>query len=73
MKFEQGSDESVTLRLTRNELGILNNCLNEALEALDDDEFSVRVGASASEVEELLTEFRRLIARRRQGPRSATA
>jgi len=40
--------------LTRDELATLNNCLNEALEIVDPQEFHTRVGAERSEVRSML-------------------
>ncbi|MBL8146565.1 MAG: hypothetical protein JNL34_09295 [Anaerolineae bacterium] len=56
MKIESQAASDATLTFTAAELRILNNAMNEALEALaaDADEFSTRMGASVGEVEALL-------------------
>lgn len=56
MKITQTSASEATITLTGVEIRILNNALNETLEALssDSDEFETRVGATIAEVEALL-------------------
>ena len=56
MKIESQAASDATLTFTAAELRILNNAMNEALEALaaDADEFSTRMGESVGEVEALL-------------------
>lgn len=49
---------ALVMEVSRNEFSILNNALNEALNALDDRVFPTRMGASVEEVEQLLLEFR---------------
>ncbi len=46
------------LELTEHELVIVNNALNETLNAIDDDEFDTRVGATTGEVDALLSAVR---------------
>ena len=56
MKSESQAGSEATVTFTAAELRILNNAMNESLEALaaDADEFSTRMGASVEEVEALL-------------------
>lgn len=56
MKINQIGTTEATITLSGTELMILNNALNETLEALGDDpgEFETRVGATMEEVEALL-------------------
>lgn len=54
---------AVTLTLSVDELGLLNNSINEALEALDTDEFEVRVGATKEQATKLLQEFGKILGR----------
>ena len=53
----------VTLTISVDDLGILNNALNETLEALggDEDEFQTRMGASKMHVERLLESINALL------------
>lgn len=46
-------DETAVVHLTKAELAILANALNETREALEDWEFPIRVGANPSEAEDL--------------------
>ncbi len=54
--LEQTPDGPV-IKFTSHEIVILNNALNEALEALPDWEFSIRMGASQKEARQLLSEI----------------
>ena len=51
-------DGSATVSLSGPELSLLNNALNETLEAVADDELAARVGASGDAVRALLGEVR---------------
>jgi len=53
-------DGKVTVRLTSDELRILNNSMNEALERVNDRVFPTLMGADREEVAALLGEFRSL-------------
>ena len=46
--------ETVVIRLTNNELRVLNNSLNEVCHAIDVPEFHARIGAHLSDVKALL-------------------
>jgi len=59
-RVEQKNEVAV-VRLTKHELVILNNSINESMEALEDWEYPIRVGASKHEARALLSELGRLI------------
>jgi hypothetical protein len=48
---ETGS--TIVVRMSRDEMTLLNNALNEILNGLDIEEFATRVGASREEAERL--------------------
>ncbi len=50
--------ESVTIRLSKTELGLVNNALNEVANGVEiaDSEFRTRLGESRSDVRQLLAE-----------------
>jgi hypothetical protein len=50
------------LRLTRGELAIINNALNEICHGIDLPEFATRIGAERDEAKRLLTAFGALLA-----------
>ena len=54
------NEERVAVHLTRDELRILNNSMNEALERVDGRVFPTLMGAGRQEVIALLAEFRGL-------------
>jgi hypothetical protein len=66
VKAEKNADQDYVLTLTRAELRIFNNAMNETLEALgaDEDEFATRVGASVQDVRDLLSEVNALLRKR---------
>lgn len=47
----------ISLQLTRDELSIINNALNEVLEMIDNTEFTTRIGNSKLNVENLLSKI----------------
>jgi len=57
------SDQVVVLHLTRAELLLLAGSVNEAIEAVEDWEFSIRLGADKANARVLRTELTELIAR----------
>ena len=63
MKIDSQSATGATITLSADELRILNNAMNEALEALaaDEDEFSTRMGVSVAEVQALLGAVNKLV------------
>ena len=46
--------EAAEIRLTRGELAIINNALNEICHGIDLPEFATRIGAGRAEAERLL-------------------
>lgn len=62
MKLEKLTKSEITLTLSQDELSILNNAMNESLEALasDENEFKVRMGTSVKNVEDLLDDINAL-------------
>jgi hypothetical protein len=58
MKRVAVDTEGVTIRLSKSELGLVNNALNEVANGVDisDSEFQTRLGESRSDVRQLLTE-----------------
>lgn len=54
------NDSTLTLQFTREEVAVLGNALNEALEALDDWEIETRMGCAKEEAERLLSELGRI-------------
>jgi len=63
MKLEKISQAEATLTFTAEEMRILNNAMNESLEALgsDENEFQNRMGASLNSVKELLSAVNALV------------
>ena len=61
MQIEQVEKEITTIRLSQEEVVIINNALNEVCNGLDLNEFSTRVGASRANVEELLFQIGKII------------
>jgi hypothetical protein len=62
MRIISSDSSGASVQLSSSELRMLNNAMNETLEALDnDDEFSTRVGAERSEMSSLLDEVHKLI------------
>jgi hypothetical protein len=56
-----GEQEKIILSLSRAELLLLAGCVNETLEAVEDWEFSTRLGAEKTEVERLGADLRTAI------------
>jgi hypothetical protein len=52
------SSEGITIRLSKSELGLVNNALNEVANGVEiaDSEFQTRLGESRSDVRQLLVE-----------------
>ena len=61
MQIEQVEKEITTIRLSQEEVVIINNALNEVCNGLDINEFSTRIGASRVNVEELLFQIGKII------------
>jgi hypothetical protein len=53
--------DTVVLRVTQDELILLNNALNEIVNGLDIEEFATRVGASRDEAEALRAQIHALL------------
>lgn len=49
------------IELDRDELVVLSNALNEACDAIDDSEFSTRLGSSRAAVESLLDQINQAV------------
>lgn len=64
----------VAVRLSADEIAVVCNCINEALDALSDDDFLARVGADRQQARALLGRFsdRRAAARRAAGDGDGT-
>jgi uncharacterized small protein (DUF1192 family) len=60
MQLLTKTDNTFTLQFTQEEVAVLGNALNEALEALDDWEIETRMGCHKEEAERLLSEFGRI-------------
>lgn len=58
MKISRTGDGVFELTVSRDELRILSNAVNEALEALHDSELSIRMGASSEEIRAVRSAFR---------------
>lgn len=61
MQIQQVEKERTTIRLSKEELVILNNALNEVCNGLDLNEFSARMGSQRENVVELLSQFGKVI------------
>jgi hypothetical protein len=59
--------DAALVRLTSEELIILNNSLNEVVNALDLSEFSTRMGVSMEEVRQLLAAINGLLQAQEKG------
>ena len=60
MEALRHQDDSFELRVSNDELRILSNSVNEALEALPESEISIRMGATPEEVRAVRASFRRI-------------
>jgi hypothetical protein len=63
MEIERKTKTSSTVTISRGELVLLNNALNEVCNgvAIDDDEFQTRLGADRKNARKLLAELGRLL------------
>jgi hypothetical protein len=57
------SGEKILLRLSRDELALLSGSVNEAIEAVKDWEFSIRLGADKGAARRLRSDLQDVIAR----------
>jgi hypothetical protein len=60
VKIQSSPNGEITIVLSGDEFGILQNALNEALENVAPSEVTSRLGATIEEVERLLRAFRNL-------------
>ncbi|HEY4078922.1 MAG TPA: hypothetical protein VGM26_18480 [Rhizomicrobium sp.] len=60
MKIEKRGT-SFFIEVSRDELGILNNCINDAMDLISPKEFGTRVGATPEEAEALLDIIQRAL------------
>jgi len=58
-----GDNDEVKLTLSRPQLYLLAGAVNEAIEAVDEWEFSTRLGASKADARQLRTDLRLAIAK----------
>ncbi|MGB3410198.1 MAG: hypothetical protein WBA45_03295 [Microthrixaceae bacterium] len=71
MDLRRIDQQRVRMELTESELNVLRNGLSEALEALEDWEFSTRMGVERDEARRVRDELRSAVQRMREdGPRS---
>jgi hypothetical protein len=61
MRVISSGPNGATVECSADELRLLNNAMNETLEALDDDEFETRVGAGRDAMTSLLDEVHSLV------------
>ena len=61
MKIQHIEANRALVRLSNDELLILNNALNEVCHGLDLVEFSTRIGAELEDVQELLSQIGKVI------------
>lgn len=64
MDVTHNADGTFELLASRDELVALNNCMNEALQAVADFEFHARVGATRADVRALLHTVNSALSRR---------
>lgn len=62
MQIIRTNRESATVQLTKKELIILANAINESQEAVESWEFSTRMGADPTEAEQLRVKIKELLA-----------
>ncbi|MCS7211575.1 MAG: hypothetical protein RMI34_12975 [Chloroherpetonaceae bacterium] len=61
MKTLRKTNDQIDLRLTPSEIVMLCNALNEVINGIEVAEFELRLGASLSEAQALLTELRAVL------------
>ena len=54
MKIEKGASDLFIIEIARDDLRIINNCINDAIDLISSKEFGTRVGATLEEAEALL-------------------
>ncbi len=60
MKFIEQRSDGLLVVLSENELGIINNALNEVSNGIDLHEFETRLGCTLAEAKELLSDIGRV-------------
>jgi hypothetical protein len=65
MELVDQSDAGIVLALTPGEFWLLAGCVNEAIEAVADWEFSTRLGAEKEDARRMRAELRELASRLR--------
>lgn len=60
VRWTAPSYREIVLAISQDELVILNNCMNEALERIPDSAFQTLIGVEKPEVGQLLSQFRPL-------------
>ena len=65
MEILEQSSATATLRFQKQEIILLANALNETLEAIEEWEVPIRVGAETAEVQQLHRELRAILAKMR--------
>ena len=60
MELVESSNQSITLRLSPDEVIILSNALNEICNGIAISEFETRIGYTREDVETLLAELRQI-------------
>ena len=63
MQAAELPNDDVILIVSRDDLRLINNSVNEAIEELDDDEFGIRLGSTKIEARALRQAFRELYER----------
>ena len=61
MQIRESDQAHVVLDLSRNEMILLNNALNEVCHGLDLPDFSTRLGAERGELESLLSQMSKVL------------
>lgn len=61
MEIIRASGENAVVELSRDELVLLANAINESREAIEEWEFSTRMGAEVVEANQLMEELTRLL------------
>ena len=68
MEVLRRNPHAAEIRLTRGELAIISNALNEICHGIDLPEFATRIGAEPAEARRLLAEFGALLGGRPATP-----
>ena len=63
MEFVEQREAWIVLALTREEFRLMAGCVNEAIEAVEEWEFSTRLGAEKDDARRMRADLRGLVAR----------